>query len=112
MLRAMEDMIVLVERPGTKTGYGTLFNQSLLIKERSTFRLPGSDTHWRHGWFYDACADQEPQVSGDSHRSVMTQPPQCDDPVAKMFFESALAVGKANDYMIVPMAGQQVQPRL
>ena len=108
VLKAMEYMVRLVERPGLKQHYSTLFNESLLVQQRATFRLPASsDTHWRHGWFYDPCADQEPNISAQSKKAVETTPPQPDAPVAKMFFEAALGIAKNNDILIAANARSQ-----
>ena len=101
----MGDMTRLVERPSLKATYLQLFNESLLVQQRSTFRLPGSDgTHWRHGWFYDPCADQEPRISGQSKKAVESTSPQPDAPVSKMFFEAAIAVSTKQDILIAPNA--------
>jgi len=95
---AMEDMIRFVERPQLKAGYAALFKESLLVQNRHNF----GDGEWRHGWFYDASADQEPQVGEQSNRAVCSTPPLPDGPVAKMFFEAALGVAAGGDTLIAP----------
>ena len=99
---ALEDMVRLVERPLIKSDYIKLFNESLLIQSRSSFQALDSDCQWRHGWLYDSCADQEPQVT--EKKSVMTTSPQPDGPVAKMFYEAALTLATENDVLIGPNA--------
>ena len=101
--RALEDTIRFVERPALKTAYIALFSESLLIQQRSSFRRPGrEDKVWRHGWFYDCCADQEPKITEQCKKHVINFSPQPDAPVSKMFFESALTVAGDNDVLIAP----------
>ena len=106
-------MVRLVERPGLKAQYVQLFSESLLVQQRSTFRLSASeDKDWRHGWFYDPCADQEPRISEQSKKAIESTSPQPDAPVSKMFFEAALAVGKDQDVLIAPNARSQGASRI
>ena len=103
--RALDDTIRFVERPSLKAGYVALFQESLMIQRRSTLRRAGKEnTDWRHGWFYDCCADQEPKITEQCKKAVNSVSPQPDTPVSKMFFESCLTVATDNDVLLAPNA--------
>ena len=103
--RALDDMIRFVERPSMKAGYISLFNESLVIQQRASFRRPKYEHQaWRHGWMYDGCADQEPKIGDQCKKNVNNVPPQPDQPVAKMFFEASMAVAKDGDLLLAPNA--------
>jgi len=104
---AMDDVIRFVIRPSNKTEFKNLFQESGLIQNRHTLRSassqPETDAPWRHGWIYDAGADVEPSICSSSHRSPFSWPPQVDVAVAKMFFESAVAIhDEKNDLFLMP----------
>ena len=100
MEQATDEIIRFHERPTLKCNFEGLFKESLLIQSRGSFQH--SEGQWRHGWLYDCCADQEPKIT--EKKSVMTVSPQPDAPVAKMFFEAALAVSQDNDVFLAPNA--------
>ena len=100
----MEDMVRFIERPCYKTQYASLFQESLFLQKRHTFRRPSAseDMDWRHGWFYDPCADQEPRIGEQSKKAIDGTSPQPDPQVCKMFFEATAAVFQDQDMMIAP----------
>ena len=101
---ALEDAVRLVKRPSMKADYVALFRESLLVQNRNNFRPDDSSCSWRHGWFYDCSADQEPKIGDKSKHIVRAISPQPDAPVVKMFFEAVLSIVQDNDILIAPNA--------
>ena len=88
----MNSMIVFMFRPKIASDYSVLYQNSVLIQGRDKIENGASTP--RHGWLYDAGADQEPTISDLGRRSPWVMPPMPDGP-AIIFFQDRHDAGHA-----------------
>ena len=104
----MNSMIVFMVRPKIASDYSVLYQNSVLIQGRDKIENGASTP--RHGWLYDAGADQEPTISELGKRSPRAMPPMPDGPAIKLFFKSATAQALPNDVFLAPNCSPKVPP--